>query len=191
MSILTIVLRILAVLAFAGLTLLTVRWSHRQAKTRATPDRVDRAPMAANFTALGLLFLSLFFFSASSAGLISLLLALSGALLALAGAALVVICHGQLGAAWSFVPKADPSTGLSTGGPYSLVRHPMYLGLTLLAVGQAVAFGSWPALFIALLGVVPTLAWRARAEEQLLSRTFGESFDAYRERTKMIVPYVL
>jgi protein-S-isoprenylcysteine O-methyltransferase Ste14 len=123
--------------------------------------------------------------------LLALLLALSGAFLALAGAGLVVICHGELGAAWSFAPKADQSTGLITSGPYRLVRHPIYLGLALLALGQAVAFGSWPALFIALLGIVPTLAWRARAEEKLLSRTFGESYEVYRQRTRMIVPYLL
>jgi protein-S-isoprenylcysteine O-methyltransferase Ste14 len=191
MSTLTIVLRIVALLAFAGLTLLTVRWSRGHDKTHAPQDRGDRAPMLANFTALGLLFLSLLFFSASPAGFIALLLALSGSLLALAGAALVVICHGELGAAWSFAPKADPSTGLITTGPYRLVRHPIYLGLTLLALGQAVAFGSWPALFIVVLGIVPTLAWRARAEEKLLSSAFGESYEVYRQRTRMIVPHLL
>ena len=191
MSALTIVLRIVAVLAFAGLTMLTIVWSRGQAKTRAPQDRGDQAAVVANFTALGLLFFSLFFFSSSPASVMALLLALAGSLLALAGAALVVICHGELGAAWSFAPKADPSTGLITSGPYRLVRHPIYLGLTLLALGQAVAFGCWPALFIALLGVVPTLAWRARVEEKLLSRIFGESYEVYRQRTKMIVPHLL
>jgi protein-S-isoprenylcysteine O-methyltransferase Ste14 len=71
------------------------------------------------------------------------------------------------------------------------VRHPIYLGLALLVVGEAIAFGSWPALLIALLAVVPTLAWRARAEEKLLSRTFGKPYEVYRQRTKMIVPYLL
>ena len=30
---------------------------------------------------------------------------------------------------------------------------------------------------IVLSGIVPTFAWRARAEEKLLSRTFGERYD--------------
>src|SRR6185437_1842694 len=188
---LTVVLRIVAVLAFAGLTLLTVSWSRGQAKTRAPQDRGDRAPMVAHFIALGLLFLSLLISSSSPAGFIALLLALSGSLLALAGAALVVICHGELGAAWSFAPKADQSTGLVTTGPYRLVRHPIYLGLALLVMGEALAFGSWPALLIALSGIVPTLAWRARAEENVLSRTFGERYEVYRQRTKMIIPHLL
>src|SRR5215467_9855181 len=183
MSTLTVVLRIIALLAFAGLTLLTVIWSRGQAKSRVPQDRGDRAPMVAHFIALGLLFLSLLISSSSPAGFIALLLALSGALLALAGAALVVICRGELGPAWSFAPKADQGTGLITSGPYRLVRHPIYLGVTLLALGQAVAFGNGPAIFIALVGIIPTLAWRARAEEKLLSRTFGESYEVYRQRT--------
>jgi protein-S-isoprenylcysteine O-methyltransferase Ste14 len=89
------------------------------------------------------------------------------------------------------VPNAGESTGLVTTGPYRLVRHPIYLGLALYAVGEALAFGSWPALAIALGGIVPTFAWRARAEETLLGLTFGERYDAYRQRTKLIVPYLL
>jgi protein-S-isoprenylcysteine O-methyltransferase Ste14 len=191
MSALTVVLRIIALLAFAGLTLLTVSWSRGQAKTRTPQDRGDRAPVMANFTALGVFFVSLLIFSSGPAGFMALLLALSGSLVALAGAAFVVICHAELGAAWSFAPKAGQSTGLITTGPYRLVRHPIYLGLALLAVGEALAFGSWPALLIALAGIVPTLAWRALAEEKLLSRTFGESYEVYRQRTKMIVPHLL
>lgn len=71
------------------------------------------------------------------------------------------------------------------------MRHPIYLGLTLLAMGQALAFGSWPAVLIVLSGIVPTFAWRARTEETLLSSIFGQRYDDYRRRTKLIIPYVL
>jgi protein-S-isoprenylcysteine O-methyltransferase Ste14 len=148
---LAIVLRIVALLAFAGLMLLAVSWCRGQAKTRARQDRGDRAPLVANLTR----------------------------------------SQAELGSAWSFAPKADQSTGLVTTGPFRLVRHPIYLGLALLTMGEALAFGNWPALFIALSGIVPTLAWRARAEEKLLSRTFGERYEVYRQRTKMIIPHLL
>jgi protein-S-isoprenylcysteine O-methyltransferase Ste14 len=44
---------------------------------------------------------------------------------------------------------------------------------------------------IILSGIVPTFAWRARAEEKLLSRRFGEGYAVYRQRTRMIIPHLL
>jgi protein-S-isoprenylcysteine O-methyltransferase Ste14 len=191
MSTLIIVLRTVSLLAFAGPMLLTVGGRHGEPKTRASHEGSGRAPVVANLSVFGLFFPSLLIFSGSSEASIALPLALAGCLLALAGAALVLRSRAELGPAWSFVPKADEGTGLVTTGPYRVVRHPIYLGLALLAMGEALAFGSWPALVIVLSGIVPTFAWRARAEEKLLNRTFGQRYAVYRQRTKMIVPYLL
>ncbi|WP_149762256.1 methyltransferase [Mesorhizobium albiziae] len=85
------------------------------------------------------------------------------------GAALVPRSRAELGPAWSLVPRTNQSTGIVTTGPYRLVRHPIYLGLALLAIGEGLAFGSRPALSILLFGIVPTFAWRARAERNCLA----------------------
>jgi protein-S-isoprenylcysteine O-methyltransferase Ste14 len=190
MSTLVIVLRIISLLAFAGPMLLAVTRRRGGPETRARQSGSDRAPLAANLAAVGLYLPSLLVFSGSPAGFTALLLASSGSLLAVAGAALVVRSRAELGPAWSFVPKADQGTALVTSGPYRLVRHPIYLGLALLVIGQALAFGSSPALIIVLSGIVPTFAWRARAEEKLLRRTFGERYVLYEQRTKMIIPHL-
>jgi protein-S-isoprenylcysteine O-methyltransferase Ste14 len=58
-------------------------------------------------------------------------------------------------------------------------------------MGEALAFGSWPAVLIVLCGIVPTFAWRGRAEEAVLSRTFGDGYARYRRRTKMIIPHLV
>jgi protein-S-isoprenylcysteine O-methyltransferase Ste14 len=191
MPTLVIVLRVVSLLAFAGPMLLGVGGRHGGPTTRARQRSGDRAPAVANLAAFGLFFPSLLVFSGSPAGSTALLLASSGSLLAVAGAALVLRSRAELGPAWSFVPKADRGTGLVTTGPYRFVRHPIYLGLALLAMGEALAFSSWPAVVIVLSGIVPTFAWRARAEDRLLSRTFGEGYAVYRQRTKMIIPHLL
>jgi protein-S-isoprenylcysteine O-methyltransferase Ste14 len=191
MSALVTVLRAVSLLVFAGPMLLVASGRRGKPRTRASQEGGGRAPVVANLSAFGLFFSSLLIFSGSSEASVVLPLALSGCLLALAGAALVLRSRAELGPAWSFVPKAHEGTGLVTTGPYRLVRHPIYLGLALLATGEALAFGSWPALMIVLSGIVPTFAWRARAEEKLLSRTFGESYAVYRQQTKMIIPYLL
>lgn len=191
MPALIVVLRTVALLAFAGPMLLRVRERRADPKARARQRGGDRAPVAANFAAFGGFFPSLVIFSGSSEGLTPLVLASSGSLLAVAGVVLVLRSRAALGPAWSFVPMADHETGLITTGPYRLVRHPIYLGLVLLATGEALAFSSWPAFLIVLCGIVPTFAWRAHAEERLLSRTFGESYPVYQTRTRMIIPYLL
>ena len=191
MSILVIVLRIVAVLAFTAPMLLSGAGRREESEKRARQAGGDRAPLVANFAAFGLYFPSLLVFSASPDSSTALLLASSGSLLSIAGAVLVLKSRTALGPAWSLVPMADRDTGPVTTGPYRLVRHPIYLGLALVATGAALAFASWPALMIVLLGIIPTFAWRAHTEEKLLVQTFGERYGIYRQRTRMIVPYLL
>jgi protein-S-isoprenylcysteine O-methyltransferase Ste14 len=150
----------------------------------------SRGPLVANFAAVGVFVPLLVRFAGSSDGATARWSAAVAAVLAVAGAALVLRSRAALGASWSLAPAADEATGLVTSGPYRVVRHPIYLGFAVLSFGQAVAFGSWPALAAVLAGVVPTFAWRARAEERCLSRTFGARYAAYQQRTRLIVPYL-
>ena len=191
MSTLVIVLRVISLAAFTAPMLLSDRAQVAELAERAPRRAIDRAPLVANIAAFGLFFASLVFVSSSPAGAMALELALSGCALALAGAALVLRSRAELGSAWSLLPKAGRDTGLVMTGPYRLVRHPIYLGLTLLASGNALSCGSAAAFLIVLTGIVPTFAWRARAEEGELSRTFGEAFAVYRRRTRMIIPHLL
>jgi protein-S-isoprenylcysteine O-methyltransferase Ste14 len=186
MSTLVIVLRVVSLAAFAAPMLLSNR-----ARGEPAVGAIDRAPLVANLAAFGLFFASLLILSSSSASPMALPLALSGCVLALTGAVLVLRSRAELGSAWSLLPKADRDAGLITTGPYRLVRHPIYLGLTVLAAGNALGFGSGLAFLVVLCAIVPTFVWRARAEELQLSRTFGERFAVYRQRTKMIVPHLL
>jgi protein-S-isoprenylcysteine O-methyltransferase Ste14 len=158
MSTSAIILRAVSLLAFAGPMLLVAGRRRGEPKAQASREGGGRTPVVANLAAFGLFFPSLLIFAGGSDVATALPLALSGCLLALAGAALVLRSRAELGPAWSLVPKANQDTGLVTTGPYRLVRHPVYLGLALLAMGEALAFGSWPAFLVVLFG---TGAWRA------------------------------
>lgn len=191
MSTFVIVLRVASLLAFAAPALLIVGGRGRKRSRGGDRRRGDRTPVVANFAAFGLFFAFLAAFAGNAEGLAALLLALCGCLLALAGAALVLWSRAELGAAWSLVPTAEQGTGLVTTGPYRLIRHPIYLGLSLLAMGEALAFSSWPAVLVVFSAIVPTFVWRAYAEERLLADTFGERYAHYRKLTKMMIPYLL
>ena len=191
MPTLVMVLRTVSLLAFAGPLLWRSLGRAEEPTTRPSQERGGRTPVVANLAASGVFLGSLLFAPGSSTAFRALPLALSGCLLALAGVALVLRSRAELGSAWSLVPRADRGTGLVTTGPYRHVRHPIYLGFALVAAGQALAFGSWPALITVLFGIVPTFAWRVRAEEKVLSRVFGERYAVYQKQSKMIVRYLL
>jgi protein-S-isoprenylcysteine O-methyltransferase Ste14 len=191
MSLTVALLRAISLVAFAGPMFIGKR--RPAPEGRHTPDTTARARLAvfANFGACGLFFPALFVFAGSTHAPWALPLGVVGCAVAVTGSAVVWKSRSALGPAWSLVPKAGDQTGVVTSGPYRLVRHPIYLGLSVLAVGQAVAFGSVPALLIALVGVMPSFLWRAREEERLLISVFGEQYLSYRRTTRMIVPYVL
>lgn len=77
---------------------------------------------------------------------------------------------------------------LVTSGPYRLVRHPIYSGLVLATIGTAVGINlTW--LIAALLAAV-YFSYSATVEERYLTEQFPDSYPAYRQSTKMLVPYL-
>ena len=75
------------------------------------------------------------------------------------------------------------------GGPYALVRHPMYFGMAVTALGAPLALGSYVAMpMFALL--VPVLVYRLIHEEKTLRRDLP-GYAEYCERTWFrLVPWV-
>jgi protein-S-isoprenylcysteine O-methyltransferase Ste14 len=88
---------------------------------------------------------------------------------------------------WRFRARLDEGHQLATGGPFGLVRHPIYLGLNLLALGT----GLWVPTPLVWLGFVLMLLgsdFRGRAEEKLLAKSFGDLYGSYARRTRRFVP---
>jgi protein-S-isoprenylcysteine O-methyltransferase Ste14 len=154
------VLRAVALLAFAGPVMIGIRG--RTGGEAAGESRGSRLPVLANFAAFALFFALLAVGSAGSEGVMHVIFALGGALLAAAGSVVVSRARTELGAAWSFVPRAAEQSGIVTTGPHRLVRHPIYLGLSMLALGQAVAFGGSLAAVTVAIAIVPSILWRVR-----------------------------
>jgi protein-S-isoprenylcysteine O-methyltransferase Ste14 len=115
-------------------------------------------------------------------------LALLGALLVLASTALLLWARWVLGTMWASVPKLQEHHELRTGGPYRLVRHPIYTGMLGLIVGGMVAcgFGLWIVILVA---AVPWLLRRVRIEDRMMAARFGASYAAYRARVPALIPW--
>lgn len=105
---------------------------------------------------------------------------LVGGALTAAGATSVTWAVVSLGPAASPLPEPRPGTQLVEAGPYRLVRHPIYSGLVLSALGLAVAARSWPGLAgAAALGAF--FSFKARYEESRL-RLAVPGYAAYQRR---------
>ena len=90
-------------------------------------------------------------------------------------------------ASWRFRAEIGPGHQVATGGPFRFVRHPIYAGMDLLALGTAVWIPSWIVwLGFALMVLGSDL--RARAEEPLLEEAFGDAYRDYRGGTYRFLP---
>jgi len=114
----------------------------------------------------------------------------AGLILVFAGAAFAGLARLALGANWSSRARIRAEHTLSTSGPYRIVRHPIYSGLLLLYLGTAVILGQARG-YIAFAIVFITWIFKSRTEDRLLAARFGPDFDAYRRRTKALIPFVL
>lgn len=88
---------------------------------------------------------------------------------------------------WRFRAAVNTGHQLATGGPFSVLRHPIYMGLNLLALGTAIWIPTpiiWSGAALMIIGG----DLRARAEEKLLIEVFGSDYVAYMKKTWRCVP---
>jgi protein-S-isoprenylcysteine O-methyltransferase Ste14 len=111
-----------------------------------------------------------------------------GLVLLALGLGFAVWARVNIGRNWGtpMTRKDDPE--LVTSGPYHLVRHPIYSGLLLAAVGTAVALSWWWLIAAALAGVY--FLYSATVEEHDLTQQFPDTYPAYQSSTKMLIPFI-
>jgi len=111
-----------------------------------------------------------------------------GLVLLALGLGFAIWARVSIGRNWGapMTQKDDPE--LVTSGPYHLVRHPIYTGILLAAVGTAVGLSWWWLVVVALAGVY--FVYSATVEERYLTQRFPNSYPAYQRSTKMLIPFI-
>lgn len=118
------------------------------------------------------------------------LVGLGGLALDLAGIGFAIWARLALGANWSgIVATTKEGHELVQTGPYAIVRHPIYAGILLAMIGTALTLGTLAGYIGLLCGFVAIMI-RVNVEESLMSRQFNEAYEAYRRRTKKLVPFL-
>ena len=111
-----------------------------------------------------------------------------GALVILSGAVLMCWAMAYF-RSWRLQAKIDTGHELATGGPFALMRHPIYVGIDLLGLGTALWIPTGMEFTAALLLIIGS-DLRARAEEKVLVQAFGDAYTAYMAKTKRFIPSV-
>lgn len=117
-------------------------------------------------------------------------LASMGAGLLLGGTGLLLALAGlfNLGTNLSVLPHPKDDAQLVQGGAYGIVRHPIYSGLIIGAVGWALLNTSLVTLVYAAILFI-FFDRKSRREERYLSAKFPD-YVAYQQRVRKLVPFI-
>ncbi|HTR37485.1 MAG TPA: isoprenylcysteine carboxylmethyltransferase family protein [Bryobacteraceae bacterium] len=117
-------------------------------------------------------------------------LAYTGAALTFAGIAFAVWARFVIGRNWSGTVTIKQDHELIRGGPYALVRHPIYTGVLLAIVGTALAVDEVRGL-IAIVLVTAGFWLKLRTEETFMLQQFGDRYRRYQQEVKALIPFVV
>jgi protein-S-isoprenylcysteine O-methyltransferase Ste14 len=111
-----------------------------------------------------------------------------GVIILFTGNGVFYAAHSALGRNWSGTLDIRENHTLITRGIYQYIRHPMYLGFFLLAIGIFLSSANW-LLGFATLGFSTFLyIRRIDDEEKMMLETFGEAYKQYSQRTGRLLP---
>jgi len=111
----------------------------------------------------------------------------TGVAVAWTGIAFAIWARYTLGSNWSSQVAIRENHELIQAGPYRLIRHPIYTGIIIGALGTAILAGQLGA-FLGLILITLGFAYKGSQEELHLHATFGDAWLAHRKRTGMFLP---
>jgi protein-S-isoprenylcysteine O-methyltransferase Ste14 len=110
-----------------------------------------------------------------------------GLLVLLVATPFTLWARAVLGTMWTSAAVVKDHHALHTQGPYGITRHPIYTGVLGMILGTALLNG-WGPFGAVFLVAVLVLETKIHTEEQLLTSSFGEEYERYRQRVPQLVP---
>lgn len=112
-----------------------------------------------------------------------------GLALVVVGFAVMFVALGTLRRSYASTLVIRKDHRLVTHGVYRFTRHPIYLGVLLVALGIPVHASSLYG-FLIMTALIPVFLNRIRIEERLLTEEFGDDYRFHRKSTSKLIPFL-
>jgi protein-S-isoprenylcysteine O-methyltransferase Ste14 len=112
-----------------------------------------------------------------------------GIVLTWIGIGLAMWARFHLGQYWSGRITLKEGHELIRTGPYARLRHPIYTGLVLAAIGSALVINHWRCA-VGVAVIMIGFVIKAKREEALLAGQFGEAFQEHIRHTGFLLPKI-
>jgi protein-S-isoprenylcysteine O-methyltransferase Ste14 len=113
---------------------------------------------------------------------------MTGIVLLALGGLVALFAALRLGSNLTPLPHPKEGATLVVNGMYRFVRHPIYFGVILMAIGFALAVQGWLTLVEAA-GLALFLDIKSRREEVWLANHFP-TYPAYQQRVRKLIPFL-
>jgi protein-S-isoprenylcysteine O-methyltransferase len=102
--------------------------------------------------------------------------------------AFIIWARQIFGSNWSQTVATKVGHEPATSGPYRYMRHPMYTGSLLPALGSAIVCGGAWVFLLLILGTI--FLWRLGAEIKLTAQQLPNEYPEYKRRTKALILFL-
>jgi protein-S-isoprenylcysteine O-methyltransferase Ste14 len=120
----------------------------------------------------------------------TVLTCLVGTMLCVFGLSVTIWARRTLAGNWSSDVTFKQNHELIKAGPYRFVRHPIYTGLLVMALGTAINTG-WVRCWLGIVVVGIGFWIKLKQEERLMLLHFPNEYPAYQKQVKALVPFIV
>jgi protein-S-isoprenylcysteine O-methyltransferase Ste14 len=108
---------------------------------------------------------------------------------ALVGLAVTWWARIHLGTLWSGTVTRKAHHKVIKTGPYAIVRHPIYAGISLALIATVLLRPGWLGILGAAL-IIASFVLKYRLEERFLMQELGPEYKHYKRETPALVPFM-
>ncbi|MFZ0771959.1 MAG: isoprenylcysteine carboxylmethyltransferase family protein [Candidatus Sulfotelmatobacter sp.] len=170
-----------------------VYWAVGALKTRRT-ERTESFTSRYGILFIEIVGFALVFMDETEIGILGLrviprsyALGVTGVALTWAGIALALWARWHLGQYWSARITIKEDHKLIRTGPYARLRHPIYSGLDLAAIGSALVIDRWRCV-VGVCLIILGYWIKAKREEAMLTEQFGADYQEHCRHTGFLFP---